>query len=70
MEYPKVQPLSLFYSLFISNLKVTLFADDAILTCINKNPNILENRTNAELRKVEDWIKTNKLKINCKKKIT
>ena len=32
-----------------SNLKVTLFADDAILTCIDKNPNILEHNTNAEL---------------------
>ena len=50
-----------------SNLKVTLFADDAILTCIDKNPNILEHNTNAELKKIEDWMKSNKLTINYKK---
>ena len=50
-----------------SNLKVTLFADDAILTCIDKNPNTLQHKTNAELKKIEDWMKTNKLTINYKK---
>ena len=40
-----------------SNLKVTLFANDAILTCIDKNPYILQHKTNAELKKIEDWIK-------------
>ena len=60
MEYLKVQPWGLFYSLFIfnnlpnaSNLNVTLFADDAILTCIDKNPNILQHKTNAELKKLK-----------------
>ena len=37
-----------------SNLKVTLFADDVILTCIDKNPNILQHKTNAEVKKIED----------------
>ena len=50
-----------------SNLKVILFADNAILTCIDKNPNISQHRTNAELKKIEDWMKTNKLTINYKK---
>ena len=50
-----------------SNLKVTLFADDAILICMDKNPNILQHKTNAELKKIEDWVKTNKLTINYKK---
>ena len=36
-----------------SNLKVTLFADDAIPTCIDKNPNILQHKTNAELKKLK-----------------
>ena len=49
-----------------SNLKVTLFADDAILTCIDKNPNTLQHKTNAELKKIEDWMKTNKLTITKK----
>ena len=30
-----------------SNLKVTLFADDAILTCMDKKPNILQHKTNV-----------------------
>ena len=47
-----------------SNLKVTLFADDAILTCIDKNPNTLQHKTNAELKKIEDWMKDNKLQKN------
>ena len=47
---------------------MTLFADDAIPTCIDKNPNILQHKTNnAELKKIEDWMKTNKLTINYKK---
>ena len=41
--------------------------DDAILTCIDKNPNVLQHKTNAELKKIEDWMKTNKLTINYKK---
>ena len=41
--------------------------DDPILTCIDKNPNILQQKTNAELKKIEDWMKTNKLTINYKK---
>ena len=41
-----------------TNLKVTLFANDAILTCIDKNSNTLEHKTNAELKKIEDWMKT------------
>ena len=53
-----------------SNLKVTLFADDAILKYIDKNPNILQHKTNAELKKIEDSMKTNKLTINYKKQIT
>ena len=71
MEYIKVG--SLLFLIYIndlpnaSNLKVTLFADDAILTCIDKNPNILECKTNAELKKIEDWMKTNKLTRNYKK---
>ena len=57
MEYLKVG--SLLFLIYIndlpnaSNLKVTLFADDAILTCIDKNPNILECKTNAELKKLK-----------------
>ena len=63
-------PLFLIYIndfLNASNLKVTLFADNAILTCIDKNPNILQHKTNAKLKKIKDWMKTNKLTINYKK---
>ena len=74
MEYLKVQPWGLFIFLIYinnlpnaSNLKVTLFADDPILTHIDKNPNILKQKTDAELKKIEYWIKTNKLTTNYKK---
>ena len=53
----------------VSNLKVTLFANDAILTCIDKNLNTLQHKTNAELKKIEDWMKTNKLTITKKNKL-
>ena len=46
---------------------MTLFADDVILTCIDKNPNILQHETNAELKKIEYCMKTNNLTINYKK---
>ena len=36
-----------------SNLEVTLFADDAIPTCIDKNPDILQHKTNVELKKLK-----------------
>ena len=50
-----------------TNLKVTLFADDACLSFSDVNPVFLEKTVNTELVKVSDWLNSNKLFINYSK---
>ena len=44
-----------------------LYADDSILLCSNKNVEKLKIKTEIELRKIETWLKHNRLSINYKK---
>ena len=51
----------------VSNLKVRLFADDAILTLGDKDEKNLQHIMNDQLTKIDDWTKINQLTINYKK---
>ena len=51
------------------NLKFYLFADDTSILLSNKNLKSLENTMNIELNKVYQWLISNKLTLNFKKKI-
>ena len=51
----------------VSNLKVRLFADDAILTSSDKDEKNLQHIMNDQLTKIDDWMKINQLTINYKK---
>ena len=51
----------------VSDLKITLFVDDAALTYTDKNPVKLQNKINYELQKIENRMKINKLTINYNK---
>ena len=63
----------LFFLLFINdlptatNLKTTMFADDACLTLGNKSMSSLEEIINKELVNVTNWMEINKLSINIDK---
>ena len=63
----------LLFNLYINNLpkiskfSVRLFADDACLTLRDKNVSKLENLTNQELIKINNWRKLSKLSINYSK---
>ena len=48
-------------------LKFYLFADDTNLLYADKNLRALENKVNAELSKIYDWLIANKLSLNTKK---
>ena len=48
-------------------LKFYLFADDTNLLYADKNLRALENKVNAELSKIYDWLIANKLSLNIKK---
>ena len=50
-----------------TNLKVTLFADDACLSFSHHNPVVLEQIVNSELIKMSDWLISNKLFVNYSK---
>ena len=50
-------------------LKFCLFADDANLLCSDKNLKSLETAVNEELINVQEWLTSNKLSLNIKKKI-
>ena len=51
----------------VTNLKIQLFGDDAILSHTNTNPSKLHNEINKKLSKVDNWMKANQLTINYKK---
>lgn len=63
----------LLFLLFINDLsttsvfKTTLFADDAMLSMSSSNISTLEEITNNELAKVENWLQCNKLSLNLSK---
>ena len=44
-----------------SNLKATLYADDSVFTLSHKNANTLQTKLNAELPKLNHWLKLNRL---------
>jgi hypothetical protein len=48
-------------------LKIILFADDTTLSLKHKNINVLYTLLNAELSKISEWMKANKLSINVSK---
>ena len=50
-----------------TNLFVKLYADDTFLCAQNKDFNLLENEVNMELKKVFDWMSSNKLTLNISK---
>ena len=48
-----------------TKLQVRLFADDTNLTVSHHSENLLEHIVNTELQKISNWMKINKLSINC-----
>ena len=50
-----------------SNLKATLYADDSVFTLSHKNANTLQTKLNAELPKLNHWLKLNRLSLNLRK---
>ena len=50
-----------------SKLNFYLFADDTNILCANNNLKSLESVVNEELRKVCEWLNTNKLSLNTSK---
>ena len=50
-----------------TKFNVKLFADDAVLSVLNKSLNCLQYDINSELLKVENWMQLYKLTINYKK---
>ena len=52
----------------VSNFKTTLFADDTCLLA-NKNIDILEKMVVQEIKKVDSWMRHNKLSLNYSKTV-
>jgi len=46
-----------------------LYADDSVLVCADNDIHKLKSETEAELRKIEDWTRINKISLNYKKKL-
>ena len=44
-----------------------LYADDTVFYFSDKDPLVVEKILNDELKKVDKWMNTNRLKLNCKK---
>ena len=53
----------------VSHFKTTLFADDTYLILSNKNIDILEQMADQEIKKVDSWMRHNKLSLNCSKTV-
>lgn len=51
----------------LKNVFVNLFADDTLLYCVGNNKQDMANQMNAELAVLNDWLATNKLKLNTAK---
>ena len=50
-----------------SNFQTTLFADDTFLALSDDNIENLQASVNLELEKFDDWMRWNRLSLNCKK---
>jgi len=50
-----------------SNINTVLYADDINLHISGKNHEILEKTVNRELKKIDHWVRANKLCINYSK---
>ena len=50
-----------------SKFNTTLYADDTVLICSDKNINSLHLKTNEELEKIYLWFLSNKLSLNLSK---
>ena len=65
----------LLFSLYINDLPIhtnfhviaTLFADDTVIVLKNNNINHLKRGVNQELQVIDEWIKYNRLSLNCTK---
>jgi len=53
----------------VSKFRTTLFADDTCLALSNANVEELETTVKNELYKVDNWLRFNKLSLNCKKTV-
>ena len=51
----------------MKHTQVSLYADDTVLYCFSANPNDLEEKLNADIHTVCDWLRDNKLTLNIKK---
>ena len=60
----------MFYNDFpdhIQGCQVITYADDAVIFCANKDPNVIENQLNKDMENVKNYCFTNELIINTKK---
>ena len=61
------------FSLYINDLPqqtkfhTNLFADDTVLIMKDKNVNNLQRMVNEELQLIDNWMKFNRLSLNCAK---
>jgi len=44
-----------------------LYANDSVLDCADNDIQKLKSKTEAELHKIEDWTRINKISLNYKK---
>ena len=51
----------------ISNFDATLYADDTALLLSDSNVSSLQNRVSIELKKIDFWLRKNKLSLNYSK---
>lgn len=51
----------------LANTFINLFADDTLIYLHGRNIDVLSDRMNCELDKINNWLRTNKLKLNVSK---
>ena len=51
----------------VSRFRATMFADCTLLTISSNNPQELNTLANAELQRMDNWMRINKLSLNYKK---
>ena len=44
-----------------------MFADDILITILTTNPQQLNTLANAELQRIDEWMRSNKMSLNYKK---